>query len=478
VRTGRDRLNNIEQVRVDAPESGSWLVEVRGFDVPSGPQGFSLCASPTLFECGSQGLVQLDSPSFACDATAGVRVIDCDLNTDDGVVETVDVTVTSTSEPAGEVLTLTETGPASANFAAGLPLSTSDFVGVLLVAEGDSVVATYVDADDGNGNTDVTVTAMSGVDCTSPAISPVVVSNVTATSARIEFDVDEPSTGRVDFGTACGLPSGMAPSGLQTHHTVVLNGLADGTIHTFTLTATDPAGNLTVDDAGGLCHTFETEEVPDPFTEEFGPFDMSGLRITFHPNGTLEAYEACTRTGNGAFPTSPIGGTTLPLSDDDSELVLVGNGNTVKLYGVAYDRFYVGSNGYITFATTDSDYTESLADHFDTPRVSANFDDYNPASGGSVSWRRLSDRMAVTWNGVYEYGTSNPNSFQVELFYDGRIRVTYLAMSSTDGIAGLSAGLGLPAPFLESDLSEYECEPSLNIAPSAGGAGDGGTRNP
>jgi hypothetical protein len=51
-------------------------------------------------------------------------------------------------------------------------------------------------------------------------------------------------------------------------------------------------------------------------------------------------------------------------------------------------------------------------------------------------------------------------------------------MSSTDGIAGLSAGLGLPAPFLESDLSEYECEPSLNIAPSAGGAGDGGTRNP
>jgi subtilisin family serine protease len=42
VRTGRDRLNNIEQVRVDAPESGSWLVEVRGFDVPSGPQGFSL----------------------------------------------------------------------------------------------------------------------------------------------------------------------------------------------------------------------------------------------------------------------------------------------------------------------------------------------------------------------------------------------------------------------------------------------------
>jgi hypothetical protein len=478
VRTGRDRLNNIEQVRVDSPEAGGWRIEVRGFDVPNGPQSFSICASPILLQCGSQGLVSLDGTSFGCDATATVRVIDCDLNADDGVVETVDVTVTSTSEPAGEVVTLTETGSATATFVASLPLSVSDGIGVLLVSEGDALVATYVDADDGNGNTDVPVTAMAGVDCTSPVISNVVVSNVTATSARIDYDVDEPSTGRVDYGTTCGAPSGMATSGLQTHHTVVLNGLADGTPHFFTVTAEDPAGNIAIDDAGGMCHDFDTEEVPDPFTEEFGPFDMSGSRITYVPNASLEAYSACTRPGDGTFPTDPTGGTILPLSDDDFELVLVGNGNTVELYGVAYTSFFVGSNGYITFVSGDGDYTEALADHFNRPRISANFDDYNPASAGTVSYRRLSDRIAVTWNGVFEYGTSNPNWFQIELFYGGRIRTTYLAMSSTDGIAGLSEGLGLPAPFLESDLSEYECEPTNKFAPSAGGVGDGGTRNP
>jgi subtilisin family serine protease len=103
VRTGRDHLNNIEQVRVDNPEDGGWRIEVRGFDVPNGPQSFSIVATPNLFQCGSQGLCQLGSSSFGCDATAGVRVIDCDLNTDDNVIETVDVTVTSTSEPAGEL---------------------------------------------------------------------------------------------------------------------------------------------------------------------------------------------------------------------------------------------------------------------------------------------------------------------------------------------------------------------------------------
>lgn len=103
----------------------------------------------------------------------------------------------------------------------------------------------------------------------------------------------------------------------------------------------------------------------------------------------------------------------------------------------------------------------------------------NPGASGSglVSWRRLSDRMAVTWNNVFEYGTTNPNRFQIELFYDGRIRMTYLNMSSTDGVAGLSRGVGLPVPFLESNLSEYECQPNPKFAPANGAPADGGTRN-
>lgn len=475
VRVTHDHLNNLEQVRVDSPQPGAWRIEVRGFDVPMGPQPFSIVAEPLLLECGSQGVVALDSTSFGCAATAGIQVIDCDLNTDDDVVESVSITVTSTSEPVGETLLLTETGPATAVFQAALPLDVVDAPGVLLVAEGDTVTATYIDADDGNGNMGVTVTAMAGVDCTAPVISNVAVSNVNATSATVDFDVDESAAVVLAYGTNCGAPTNQVARPSSTHHTIVLSGLADGTAHFFTVQATDSAGNMALDDNGGACHTFSTTEVPDAFTEEFGPLDMNGLRITYRPNGSFEFYDACTRAGVG-FPTDPAQGSVLPLSDDDSELVILSGGQTVKLYGTAYDRFYVGSNGYITFGSSDTDYTESLEDHFDLPRISANFDDYNPASGGTVSWKQLSDRAVVTWNGVPEYSTSNQNFFQIELFFDGRIRVAYVGVASVDGIAGLSPGGGVPTLFLESDLSDYTCEAIPKFAPG-GPAGDGGTQD-
>ncbi|NOT32407.1 MAG: S8 family serine peptidase [Planctomycetes bacterium] len=45
VRTQVDRRNNIEQVLVNSPIAGTWTVELRGHDVPEGPQLFSLASS-------------------------------------------------------------------------------------------------------------------------------------------------------------------------------------------------------------------------------------------------------------------------------------------------------------------------------------------------------------------------------------------------------------------------------------------------
>jgi hypothetical protein len=46
--SGPDRLNNLEQVRVANPAPGLWTVEVHGFDVPQGPQDFSIVVEPQL----------------------------------------------------------------------------------------------------------------------------------------------------------------------------------------------------------------------------------------------------------------------------------------------------------------------------------------------------------------------------------------------------------------------------------------------
>jgi len=84
-RTQADHVNNIEQVLVDSPVAGLWLVEVFAFNVPEGPVTFSLCASPRLVvDCDNNGVSDdqqiLADPSLDCGANGVLDVCepDCD----------------------------------------------------------------------------------------------------------------------------------------------------------------------------------------------------------------------------------------------------------------------------------------------------------------------------------------------------------------------------------------------------------------
>ena len=76
VQTQKNGIDNIEQVLVNSPISGVYRVEVRGFNVPQGPQPFSLCASPLLVNCSHAGTASLDKSKYACSSTATITVID------------------------------------------------------------------------------------------------------------------------------------------------------------------------------------------------------------------------------------------------------------------------------------------------------------------------------------------------------------------------------------------------------------------
>jgi hypothetical protein len=193
--------------------------------------------------------------------------------------------------------------------------------------------------------------------------------------------------------------------------------------------------------------------VPDFFTEQFtAGLDLVGQTLTWEPSGTNDFYALCGEPAAG-LPTDPAGGTILALADDQPDSFMLTGGATVALYGQGYDTVFVGPNGYLTFGSGDSAYNESFATHFSLPRVAALFDDLNPSTGGTVSWKQAADRVAVTWQDVPEYSTSNANTFQIEMFFDGTIRITWVAIAVQDAIAGLSAGNGLDPDFLASDLS-------------------------
>lgn len=470
VRTGPDRVNNIEQVVIDAPAPGPYRIEVVGYNVPGGPQPFSLCASPRLNKCSSAGTLALDRPKYMCQSMATLRVVDCDLNTDPYAVETTVVMIASSTEPAGEPVVLTETGPDSAVFIGGIPLDTTNAAGVLAVSPGDTITATYIDADPrapGQGGahvegpagtpvllgTDIEVTATAVVDCDPPLISDVQASPVQPRSATITLTTDEPARVTVRWGLACAaLTASQSDTRFRTAHSLPLSGLTENTAYYFAIDAEDEAGNRTTDDNGGQCHRFDTPAITRYFTESFeGDLDLAGLTLEFAPGVAPDAYTACVYPIS-ALPTDPSGGTPLPLGDDTFLAYTLTGGKTVSLYGVNYSTMYIGSNGYITFTAGDTAFKATLADHFRLPRVSGLFTDLNPTVGGAVSRKVLEDRVAVTYTAVVAVGGSR-NTFQIELFFDGRIALSYLSLNALNVVVGLSRGAGLPPDYYETDLS-------------------------
>ena len=215
---------------------------------------------------------------------------------------------------------------------------------------------------------------------------------------------------------------------------------------------------------------------PDYFTRQFttaAPFNLANKSVMYTPNDSGDFYRATVRSAS-SFPTDPTTGTNLFLKLDESREVAVAGGKSVLLYGEAYTRFFVGSPGYITFTGADVDYTPSLADHFRLPRISGLFFDLNPAAGGLVLHQQFADRIAVTYQGVPGYPQTGSNSFQIEMFFDGRIRMTWLGVTSAEGIVGLSRGSGVPANFVASDFVSYPAD-AIAIESFSPGSGAPGT---
>jgi len=447
VRTQADHLNNIEQIQIDVAEAGVYRIVFTGFNIAQGPQSFGVMASPMLVKCSSAGMTALGGTAYACGAEIEMRVVDCDLNSDDTVLDTIDVTLASST--GDELLvTLTETGEATSSFYAD-----GIYAGVDIMAEhGDTLTLTYVDADNGQGGSDVVVTDTAVVDCELPSIMNIEIIEVITHEATIRITTDEDTAVAVLYGTACIALNDESLSGtLSTVHEVRVSGLSDNTTYKFGVRGTDAAGNIAWDDNNGSCYMFTTLDIPDYFTEKDSGFDLDGISITFTPYANVDEYRACAEPIT-SLPTDPNVGVVVNLSDDDFEAM--STQIPVKLYGEMYSTLYICSNGRITFNGGSTDYTESIGEHFAVPGISMLWDDLNPNNGGTIRYGTFFDRAVVTFNDVPEYSNSGSNTFQCELFFNGVIRLSWLGIDSDDNIVGLSAGNGQPQGFEESDLSE------------------------
>ncbi len=210
------------------------------------------------------GKVRLSKPAVSCSDTLPVQLSDMDVNLSSTAVDSIQVSVTSTSESTPETLTLVETGPNTSTFAgsirtASVPVVAGD--GIMETQDGEVLTVTYHDANDGTGSPTVSF-ATAAVDCSSPVVYSVQVTSIGDDRATISWTTSEPSTSRVEWGNTPVLGRVASSSALVTSHSIVLQPLDECGVYYFRVTSTDTFGYTTVLDAAGSPFVFAAFEIP------------------------------------------------------------------------------------------------------------------------------------------------------------------------------------------------------------------------
>jgi len=114
--------------------------------------GGRLNASATLQNLNPhKGTIELNKDAYGLSDTIEISVYDVDLNVNPSLAETVAIVVASTTETIPESITLSETGLSTNEFSGSVPLALGEPLldGILQVAHGDTITATYQDTDNG-----------------------------------------------------------------------------------------------------------------------------------------------------------------------------------------------------------------------------------------------------------------------------------------------------------------------------------------
>jgi PKD repeat protein len=252
-----DLRNNVEAVFLPAGAATLFALRVLAANLPSDgvpgnddetDQDFALYVVNGTTQ-SPRGFVGFDDDAYGCSDQAVVTVSDEDLVG----AGTVAATVSSDSEPAGEEVTLVEIAPDTGVFRAPValrPTPTPPGDGALQAADGGTLVARYLDADDGSGQA-VEAVVEAALDCRGPEIFGVVLER-RVTEVRVAWRTDEPATSKLVYAFGTGPDKGTTAPTLTREHELLVSPLPDCKDLRVKIEATDRHGNVGADDNGGL----------------------------------------------------------------------------------------------------------------------------------------------------------------------------------------------------------------------------------
>jgi hypothetical protein len=169
--------------------------------------------------------------------------------------------------------------------------------------------------------------------------------------------------------------------------------------------------------------------------------------------------------------TDATSGTRLSLSDDSSALISIGF--DFVFYGSTYNTVRVSSNGYLTFGTYGTVYSNAAIPSSTVPNnlIAPFWDDLNPSVGGYVYYllggTSPNRQLTVEWLNIphYLYSTG-AISFEATL-YEGSNKIIFQykdvnfgneyynnGASATSGVEDSAGGAGVQYTYNQSNLSD------------------------
>lgn len=174
-------------------------------------------------------------------------------------------------------------------------------------------------------------------------------------------------------------------------------------------------------------------------------FDLNNSSLLFTPDGNayrLTPGDFALRKDYGTQITDFLGVDDAPLDNANNgyyRLSLAGKPFT--FFGVSYDDLYIGTNGYVTFERGDTAGRVSAAAlASEMPRIAPLWADLDVTENGGIYVNQLPDSLLISWDKAPQAQYSNPSTFQLLLFNDGRIAFVYKKVKARNALVGLSPG--------------------------------------
>lgn len=242
-----DVVNVEENVLINNPPVGVWTVRVASPTVPVGPQPFGLCITGGVGQAA--GALALDRAEYGSTSTVELRV------TDTNAAGTLNVNVTSPTEPAGEMVSLSG---GDGVFTGTLTLTNANpdgGDGLLSVSNGDVIAATYSDA-----SPVASILAQATVSYATPVITNVKATSQGAAGTLVTWNTNLNASSKVDYGLTPALELGSVQSAeARLSHSVLLTGVTPGASYYYDVESVALNGNATRDDAGGAHYRFSAK---------------------------------------------------------------------------------------------------------------------------------------------------------------------------------------------------------------------------